>query len=164
MPSKKLLELRNTIASKDYNYLVAVDPSCRRAGYAVFAHCSKLIESGNMIGDSEKIINEFIKICKTVNGIVLFVFEKPEFYGPTSLGAQTGSVIPLARIEGILLGAAKSFGDVFELTPREWKGQLPKKITTKKVNEICNMILKSTGKNSDEADAIVIGLRVLGEF
>lgn len=186
MPSKILISIREKITEIGPRFLVTIDPSIIKTGIAVFSG-GKLLNavtvsasaSSRGIGEeSDKaeydLLQRILRFIKREIGVskeVIFILEKPMHFGNGSArgsaAASSGRIGKLYRIEGIICGMLRmeyGYLAVMEITPLEWKGNLPKEVTTRKVNETHGLELMSTGTDSDKADAIAIGDRVLSNW
>ena len=168
MPSKKLISVRkdmkNLMDNEGYDTIIGIDPSIVKTGYSVFKGFD-LVKYGVLLRKDD-IESSFIKLLEEFDAKkTVIVIEKPEFLGANGIGALTGSVVPLSYIGGYFIGVSRIMGfRVLKITPTAWKGQLPKMITTKKVNSILKLDLGWTGQDSDKADAIAIVLRCQSIF
>lgn len=163
MPGKALLGVRKELAGSGRKVLVAIDPGGKSTGFAIFQG-KMLVSSGEIAADDlflrlsvalgEELMEEGFRI-----GMVV---EKPMYFGGRgAIAAASGRIGALYRTEGVIVGRAMGLGwKVWELTPVEWKGQLPKSVTRRKVNGLLGRM--DTKVNDDEADAIALGMRVLG--
>jgi len=171
MASKKLEAARKLVKARKKGFLLCLDPSVSKTGVALFSlEEKKIIWSRTISGSSTTIVAEIFSILKAVSNnrkeSKIVCIENPTYYGGRGEAAHSsGRIGVLYRIAGIFygLGIATQW-ECIELTPLEWKGNLPKAITTKKINRIYGLELNPTGTDSDEADAIAIGSRILGEW
>jgi hypothetical protein len=139
-------------AGIDQAFLISVDPGGKKTGWARW-YRGKLLDYGHCAGEK---LFESMPI-DDLAGRVFFILEKPMFFGGREeVSSRIGA---LYRTAGIILGRALGLGwTCAELTPVEWKGQLPKKVTARKVSRIFPQVVDST---PDELDAIALGSRVL---
>jgi hypothetical protein len=137
--------------------VVSVDPGVKSMGVALWED-RKLVRSGIM--DLEHVE----KLLRGVSGSRALIVERPMYFGGRgAVAAGSGRIGVLYRLEGILVGMATGAGwTVIELTPAEWKGNLPKRITLRKINGLFGLGLTDKRGDNDIGDAIGIGSRVLG--
>ncbi len=168
---KKLKETIKEIEDLNPKYLLVVDPGNTSTGIAVFGYEHKILLVAKEL-DGKNIMGELDKFQKNEMWEMqphelVIVIEKPTYYGGRgAIAHASGRIGALYRIEGLIYGYLSYWTmeeRIFELTALEWKGQLSKQITTKKVNQIYKLKLDFK-KDDDKADAIAIGSRILSEW
>ncbi len=147
--------------------LVAIDPSIKSMGYAVFVN-EMLILSGAVIPSAEdkakplgyRIQKQMIDLVKSLpssNYKQLWVVEEPFISlgtAKSAASAASGDVKKLIMIAGALTWHAFLMKADLELVlPGTWKGQLPKFITTERSEKRWQRKFKT----DDEADAVSLG-------
>ncbi len=160
--------------------IVSIDPDTKNPGVAIFvngllheAWAVSPAEARLRLLSARSIVNAFAH-----PGDVAFVCEMPQQYGRE--GDQR-DFLAVARVVGFFEGIAHQKGASFRaVTPREWKGTAPKKITIQRAwsallpaeRRICDLTLQAkrrlergaglvSGKGADVMDAIGIGLWAL---
>lgn len=141
---------------------VAIDPGTKSTGFAFF-HGDTLSHVARAKGLRCNNLDtlDFEKVRKWRGCCTHFVCEVPQVYPQSK--ADPNDMIPLALLAGSLVGF---FGSPFVKLPkpREWKGQVPKKIhnartlaaLTPAELQLCG------GLSHDEIDAVGLGLWYLG--
>lgn len=139
--------------------LLAVDPGVDASGWAVFIK-GQLVSCG--FDDNAVVVGRF------VSGVsATLVIERPQADGRLK-GVDPQDVLDLSLAVGVFLGAARALGlGVAAYQPREWKGQLPKEVTTERAKRLLapyelTRIPKLTKKKIHNTwDAIALGLFAL---
>ena len=149
--------------------IIAVDIGTRQLGWSLFTngeyYRSGVLKSSkiNWVENIERIYYK-LKIVIEKYNIDTFIFEKPEFwmYGKGITGATSGSIVKLSVSLGAFLSIVFNQANkkIILIEAKKWKGQLPKRVTMKRINKI----IKKDIKNDNESDAIGIGLFHLGRF
>ncbi len=169
---KKLKETIKEIEDLKPIILISIDPGNSSTGIAIFNYPGKYIincwesKGKDLLENLNLVKAKALQRCNGIKDIVV-VIEKPVYYGGRGAVAHaSGRIGALYRIEGLIIGYVYAWmfpENVFELTPLEWKGQLSKQVTTKKINKIYELKLDFK-KQDDMADAIAIGSRILSEW
>ena len=155
--------------------IIAIDPSYEDGGlgYAILESPEKLLLWGTVLSGApkdapfeQKVAAAFVALEKDIlwNGLVgergQLIIEMPEVWGgfKAAMSTKTGVLHKLFFFVGALWQWGRESGLSPILVPvREWKGQLPKEITRKRVED--KFCIKT--KNTHEADAIGLGLYYL---
>jgi len=155
--------------------IIAIDPSYEDGGlgYAILESPEKLLLWGTTHSDAPKdapfeqkvaaalvVLERDILHCGLMGERGRLVIEMPEVWGgfKAAMSTKTGVLHKLF----FFVGALWQWGRERQLSPvlipvREWKGQLPKEVTRKRVEDTFGI----KTKNTHEADAIGLGLYYL---
>jgi hypothetical protein len=155
--------------------IIAIDPSYEDGGlgYAIMESPENLLLWGTTHSDTPKdasfeqkvaealvALGQDILYCGLIGERRQLIIEMPEVWGgfKAAMSTKTGVLHKLF----FFVGALWQWGRERELVPilipvREWKGQLPKEITRKRVEDTFGI----KTKNMHEADAIGLGLYYL---
>lgn len=154
--------------------ILALDPSILHLGWAVIEEASTgqfhLYNYGTIIAPTEYRNNSLVVRISFVLTILealytsqptldAIVIERPEPWGSykSLASAQSGSLQTLTLLTGALVGwalAKHSSGLLVKLIKvSQWKGQLPKEVTKKRMEKRYSVKFKT----SDEADATGLG-------
>ena len=149
-----------------------VDPSLRQCGYAIFRE-EKLALSG-ILESSDKnwelAVNEIAHALRSkanMNGVTLVGIEMPtQFHSPGGHAAlHSGAVGKLFYTVGYLTAFLEENAmSVIHIPVGYWKGQLPKQLTTQRINRRYNLQLNWKSKENNQADAIAIGTWFLDKY
>jgi len=125
------------------NYIASIDPGKNACGVAVW-YPNILIWAGYVKNPFSKIGKERAEkwgdMGRTVTGIlgrwkdygISLVLEIPQVYtGPQD--EDRNDLLDLAGVQGAIVGASR-FPVEWSPVPREWKGQLPKEVSEKRVD------------------------------
>jgi len=101
----------------------------------------------------------YISIGKFPAGRTCMVIEYPEYQEGLrgQVSSQTGSIIKLAFLIGILVGASSSGWEPFLVAVRDWKGQLPKQVITNRMIKYYGQQCKLIGIKTHAWDALGLG-------
>lgn len=127
-------------------YVVAIDPSLNNLGVAIFEN-KKLAEYCLIKSTSkERVENEFVRARVVVEKIreiyhkcggideCQLVTEVPQHFGTSGyLARESGSIFKLTFLCGMLYNIDKT---VIGYQPRQWKGQLPKDVVARRLQQI----------------------------
>jgi hypothetical protein len=91
-----------------------------------------------------------------------FVSEYPAWHG-IQLGWAAGDLQKLVFLVGVLAGYFESAHSFTPVTPKEWKGQLPKSVVIRRLQKRFGPDM-TDGWEKDVWDAVGIGLWKLGKF
>jgi hypothetical protein len=145
-----------------------IDPSIRHCGYASFEDLKLrsfgILES-SVRYDWKQAADEIAdKVKKLVqhNGYRLVAIEMPSVYGGSGAVARdTNSITKLAYGVGVMVGMLRYIADGcsdIDLVPvLDWKGNLPKQLTTVRVTKKYGVKLDWRSKEHNTADAIALG-------
>lgn len=123
---------------------ISVDPGIRGTGFAVWQE-DTLAAWGNVFPKGKgfwvqrmrQVIAEFEKVLRVYPDCRLMVIEQPMYFSSAfgNAVATSGDLIKLASVFGGLLGLAMALKvPAIEPVPvTDWKGQLPKSVTEKRV-------------------------------
>jgi len=129
--------------------ILAIDPSIRACGVAIFLKGKlvyvDVIRTMAVVNQAQAIQ----EICDKLHHIwqttisdslrpELLVVEKPQIYQQAQLKGDPNDLIPLALMSGVLWEKFKP-KNLMLPTPKEWKGQVPKNVMTKKT---CSQLSK----------------------
>lgn len=155
--------------------MISVDPGVGGTGVAVWKG-SKLYESATLHSYLEiwerkafEIADEFLRRYVEPFKAHTIVLEKPAFMAGAggTMVARSGDLVKLCLLTGMLVQAARQKETEIRLVlPTQWKGQLPKDVTKRRVIEALGYENQTmSAKHSDHAfDAVGIGLWVQGRF
>lgn len=107
---------------------------------------------------SHKVFDAADKVTMTKHLTV--IIELPtNFHTPGGQAASlSGALLKLGFTAGAIAGACQTCVDRVHMIPvNMWKGQLPKQLTTKRVNKKYKLSLNWMNKENNEADAIALG-------
>lgn len=126
--------------------LIAIDPGVHECGVAVFR--GKKLERGSL-----ETCADWIDLSHTYAGIVV---ERPEYQGARTQNAKIQTTMNLcwsgSKMAYYIAGAVD--GDVKEITPTQWKGQLPKPIAHAHLWEVLTVAERELLGGIATADAI----------
>lgn len=154
--------------------MVSVDPGVTGTGVAVWKnhtlYASLTLHSYKEEWEERafEIADQFFKEIEPYKpGIV--ILEKPSFMAGVggTMVARSGDLVKLCMLTGMLIHAARQTNCLVKLVlPTQWKGQLPKDVTKKRVLDILGINHQTMNlKHSDHAfDAVGIGLWQQGRF
>lgn len=149
--------------------LIAVDPSVNNMGVAVFSIDSKKLLMWQLLHPSKDCRdNQYDKSLSLYNKVrewivrwrvTHMILEVPEYWAVAGFQArETGSIFKLTFVCGVLYSLkAKDLQELKVVTPREWKGQLPKEVVENRLRNkyLTDVDLKEI--NDNVVDAIGIG-------
>lgn len=145
--------------------IITIDPSINFCGMAIF-YGKKLIEyellqpKNNSDDYIDKSFSIFLQVKRKIYALDIdtMVIEVPDNFGAAGyLARESGSVQKLTFVCGMLISLRTKIHVVCKL-PREWKGQLPKKVVYNRLNNINKYKDIDFHKiNNNIADAIAIG-------
>ncbi len=111
--------------------ILGIDPSLKSTGWAVMSNTGTLIEFGHIKGLKGGNTKErTIDMCHMVTKLALslpycsVILEIPQDYGAGSK-TSANNIMPLWAVVGAVVGVSQN-RDVTLVTPREWKGTMPK--------------------------------------
>lgn len=154
--------------------ILSIDPSSRSCGWALFKNSGEYFSSGTINSNKKDFLKNFIDIADKLEAIFLaecgdkhdtILIEYPEYFssntGITAL--RSGSLVKLSMMVGVIIGVFIKYSKtkIILIKPKEWKGNLSKKITMERVMDKINI---KKIKTFDESDAIGIGLYYIGKF
>lgn len=176
----------------DSGELLAIDPSIRRAGVALFREGVLVAVTTVKIAGSEapmgqRCLNMGHEIVEWVAGLDarprVIAVEWPQIYratkspgDPNDLVGLAGVAMAVAGVLSIALAARHERLDVLSYTPAEWTGQLPKSTKSDGVKfsprakRIASHLTDDelqvwdTTRSHDAIDAVGIGLHALGRL
>lgn len=162
---------------KKKNRLISIDPSINNLGMAIWDLNSLVLDSCN----PSKLVmhklvhplkncrdNEFEKSFSMLNQIREWktkylvnkiICEVPEHWAVAGFQArETGSIAKLMFVCGMLYSLRNEVEEMRLVTPREWKGQLPKKVVANRLQKDYEPYgISMTALNENVMDAIGIG-------
>lgn len=109
---------------------------------------------------SERMSTMLSKVLIEDASIKHVVVEYPQVFNSAEgrMIASKGDVVKLSVLVGFLLGACHNYRRFFEVVPVvKWKGQLPKKIVNKRVEQTLGL-QKCSDFRKDEWDAVGLGI------
>lgn len=119
--------------------LVAIDPGVTMAGVAVFDSCSELavatLERGKDWRATAYNIWHWIEISFPFVQDIELAVEIPQVYTQNKLRGDPNDLISLALVVGALGGLVLSGIPIRTYQPREWKGQVPKRVMIERIKE-----------------------------
>lgn len=142
---------------------LAIDPGTHDFGYALFnlqgilqrSGAFHMTKYGDWLARIDKVV-ALVLILQRYFGVQSVAIEMPSNFGNAASSGQ--SILKLMGCVMALRQALQSKGACVRLVPvLEWKGSLPKAVTTRRVRQKYGW----KGKSLDEADAIGIGDYVL---
>lgn len=149
--------------------LISIDPSINNLGIAVWdIQTKKLLmhklvhplkdARGNEFDKSYSMLCQ-VKQWKETYGVNRIIIEIPEHWAVGGFQArETGSIAKLMFVCGMLASLVDQVDELRLVTPREWKGQLPKDVVANRLKEFYVPFGVSLDKiDSNVADAIEIG-------
>jgi hypothetical protein len=107
--------------------------------------------------------NQFMRLLGRVDRVVM---EMPGYMAGVGghMVAQSGDLVKLALLTGMIFEASHAFSSNVELVPvHEWKGQLPKDVCAERIFEIMGASFPK-GQSNHAVDALGIGLWAQGRF
>jgi hypothetical protein len=154
--------------------LLSVDPGVNEAGVAVWEDArltsAWLAQGGGWLETARSIKARLYDSypLSIIEGLELAI-ERPQVYTQNRLKGDPNDLIDLALMAGALVGMVEiEIGGITLYLPRQWKGQLPKDVTTersqKKLSKDERAVIelpRSVGKQHNVWDAVGIGLRHL---
>lgn len=159
--------------------LVSIDPGASSSGFAVFNNGS-LVEARNVSNDV--IRASLVHYLDFGDGLVV---EMPQTYGGRAAGRSDANVLlDIAREIGTFEAQAiRAHAKTVFMTPREWKGQVPKDIMCRRVwgrlslveravcriskmarSRLCNAAGAVPESATHPLDAAGLGMKVLGRL
>lgn len=149
--------------------LISIDPSINNLGMAIWNIPDKKL-LGHMLMHPEKTHkgNEYDKSLSMYNqtrgwiekyGVNRMIMEIPEVWAVAGFQArETGSMTKLMFVCGMLYSLRNDLDELKLVTPRDWKGQLPKEVVANRLNEhYLKLGLDLTKLDANVADGIEIG-------
>jgi hypothetical protein len=139
--------------------ILAIDPGVGSSGWALFVK-GQLVSCG--FDDNDKVMRHMVTDARAA-----LVIERPQADGRLK-GVDPQDVLNLSLVVGVFLGVARSMNlGVGLYMPREWKGQLPKEVTTERAKatlapyELSRVPKMAKKKLHNTWDAIALGLFAL---
>lgn len=149
---------------------ITIDPGLTGTGWAVWDH-RVLCESGSISGGDGEWHERATHITDAIATIAMLAkiskayYELPQFIQSRYEVNASGDLIKLTICAGMIAGRLTSQALVTPVRIIDWKGQLDKKLTLARVKlALSKRGGKLTGTTTHEADAVGIGLYLLGEF
>lgn len=152
--------------------LITIDPSINTMGIAIWECSSKnllvwcLVRPDKDMKDTEysKSLSMLRQVKKWIRAYAVnkMVLEVPEHWAVSGFQArETGSIAKLCFVCGMLYSLSEELSECRLVTPREWKGQLPKDVVANRLYKSYEKygidLRSSKSVNSNVADAIEIG-------
>jgi len=152
--------------------LISVDPGVNCAGVAIFEDgelsSAWLSEGESWIATAQAVWNDLeCNYPLEILGGMSLAIEVMQVYRQHLLKGDPNDLIDVSLMAGALVGIAscKSCNETTAYRPRQWKGQVPKKVMTKRIEEKLSpdelarvQLPKDKKKQLDVWDAIGIGL------
>lgn len=152
------------------NRLISIDPSINNLGIAVWDVLDKkLLAHALMHPERGKRLNEFDKSLSMLNQIKTLwiqeysvnrmILEIPEYWAVGGFQArETGSMSKLMFVCGMIYSLKNDLEELKLVTPREWKGQLPKEVVANRLEDhYLPLGIDLAQMDMNEADGIEIG-------
>src|SRR5260221_1515651 len=125
--------------------IVSIDPGLKKVAYAVWSEDGTLLSAGLVIEDYDpgmeraekwRKIADYVDLVTGLSNIgdSYLVIEIPQIYSGNR-DNDPNDLIDLAGVVGAIVGKIVCGSVEWSPTPREWKGQLPKEISQKRVEE-----------------------------
>lgn len=156
-------------------YLVSVDPGVHAVGIAFFIDrrlCSAAYVGGEWRGHRlPQVAFDAVAGALPRAYEITLVVEVPQVYGHggAGKGEDPNDLIDLALVVGAFVGYLRPVALTI-YRPREWKGQVPKDVMTRRIKEklapeeVAKVRLPARGKQHNVWDAVGIGLKKLGRL
>lgn len=162
-------------------WLVAIDPDTKTPGVAIFR--DGVLTGAYADADAFELVQDGFERVGVGPERQCLVIECPQTYGGRAAGSSDANVlIALARIVGRFEQMALQVGaEVLVVSPREWKGNVPKEITIQRAWDALSKFERSSvriknaarakleageglksGLAADAMDAVALGLRAVG--
>ncbi len=151
---------------KNKDRLMSIDPSINNLGVAVFEGQKlilyKLLHPSKDCRDTpyDKAISLFNKIKDDIKvwSVRRLILEIPEYWAVAGFHArETGAIFKLTFVCGALCTLVNDLEELKVVTPREWKGQLPKNVVANRLRDSYLPDVDLTKINENVMDAIGIG-------
>jgi Holliday junction resolvasome RuvABC endonuclease subunit len=152
--------------------MLSIDPSMRHCGYAVFdgptlLACGILESSAEVTQNAvTDIASGLMSVARVYNPAYICIEQPTEIHSPAGHAVMhSGALGKLFFTVGFICGAFTREGESIPiLIPvREWKGQLPKQLTTLRTNRWYGLNLDWKKKDNNVADAIGLAHYVIHE-
>jgi RNase H-fold protein (predicted Holliday junction resolvase) len=151
--------------------ILAVDPSSLSAGLAVFTEVRGLLSYAQVVapkpGGPQNVAKAIEEIARNYDITELAIEEPMEFRSKKGRKVKVDNLLLLARAVGATVARINVRTCYYR--PTEWKGQLPKRVTEKRIrailsdNEMSKIKMpRGQKKRGDVFDAIGIGLFHIG--
>lgn len=157
-------------------HFIAVDPGITGTGWAVFDNLgdypiacgvmNKSAKDGDWIGTLHRFVAEMSGVLDKYECSKM-VCELPQHFD-SALGqaaAVSGDIVKLSCVVGAYATIIWQAKGVFSpVKVNDWKGQIPKDVTIKRINKLLPNLLDRVQPKSHDWDAIGIGLHEKGLF
>ena len=163
------MTIQGKVKIKKKERLISIDPSINNVGMAIWDLTeSKLLmwklvhpvigKRDNEFEKSHSILTQ-IKQWKQTYGVNRIISEVPEHWAVAGFQArETGSIAKLMFVCGMIYSLRDELEEMRLVVPREWKGQLPKKVVANRLKEdYVPYNIDMTALNENVMDAIGIG-------
>lgn len=148
--------------------LMSIDPSINNLGLAIWDIDKKKLIFYKLFHPTKDCRdNEFDKSLSLLNqvdhwikvyGVTKMIMEIPEHWSIAGFEArEKGSISKLMFVCGMLYSLARSLREVRLVTPRQWKGQLPKEVMKNRLKDSYLPEVDLLKLNGNVVDAIGIG-------
>lgn len=149
---------------------ITIDPGLTGTGWAVWRH-RELVASGAVKGGegewyerASHIADSVAEAAKPYDPDQLF-YELPQFIQSRYEVNASGDLVKLTICAGMIAGRMMQRAVIKPIRIIDWKGQLDKKLTLARIKvALTKRGSKLAGTTTHEADAVGIGLYLLGEF
>lgn len=163
------MTLQGKVRIKKKERLISIDPSINNLGIAVWDLTTQKLLMWQLVHPTvDKRSNEFekshsmllqIKHWMQIYGVNRIISEVPEHWAVAGFQArETGSIAKLMFVCGMIYSLRDSLEEMRLVVPREWKGQLPKKVVANRLkDDYVPYEIDMTKLNENVMDAIGIG-------
>lgn len=152
--------------------ILTVDPGLRACGCAAWDLNGELLRAAYVVGEEEGLAANAVEVmagaierwASAIAGVDQLVIERPQTYRGRASRGDTNDILDVSIVVGAVhvhLGTSTRY-----VTPAEWKGNLPKRVTEARAKEKLSLDekinIRLPGRNKKLAsnvwDAIGIGL------
>jgi hypothetical protein len=149
--------------------LISIDPSVNNLGIAAWDLGSKKLLMYKLLhplkdSKDDEFDKSYSMLCqikqwKEVYGVNRIILEVPEHWAVSGFHArETGSIAKLMFVCGMIASLVDVVDEFKLVTPRQWKGQLPKEVVANRLKDhYLPLGVDLASINENVADAIEIG-------